>query len=619
MRRAILLILGCAAFAPSAAFAQGHVTTIVLSPASPVAPGTNVTVTVSATAPCAAIEINFGDGTDVPFPTSALPLVIPHAYPNPGTFTIAAKGQGNCSGQASTTLQVRQGSVTGVTFSPASPVAPGTAVNVTVAASAPCTTMQVDFGDGTLQVFQVNGLPFHQTHTYSVAGTFTVRAAGLGDCTGQASAVLVVAVPQPTLTDLTVTLTVASPSVTGVADLVAVQAHNGAAAASGVTVRVTLNGGWGLPAAGPGAGCTPQINAPDRIQLLCTVGDMAPQAVKTLQLSAIAPSRVVRGQTVSVVAEIDPGNAVPESNETNNTATVPVSLEERADLVADGSALPLTATVGQDLTYPVRVRNTGDASATNVGVRVFLPKQVDFVRADGTEIGNCTTAQPVPGTTIVNCTAPTILPGATATVNLVTKPIQGLVDGDKIQVTVQVDPFNAIVERDESNNTVTVQTTLTVPTDLAIVSVTVERRPADSPPRPGDTPLSCKPDRQPTIADARAMNTIVHVLIKNLGPGQTTSATASVTWAATVFPPSASDCAVSTHCAQGICTVGATPVNPALCFVQCAIPAIFPGLTAEIIFYADRTNDPAVLGTVTLDPNHAVNDPNRANNSQQIR
>ena len=128
------MLLGLAA-APSTVSAA-QVTQVTLSPASLVGPGTTVAVVVAATAPCGAIEINFGDGTDQTFPVSTLPLSKTHAYAAAGTFTVTAKGQGNCTGQVTTTLQVAVGHVTGVTTSPASPVAPGTTVAVVVAATA---------------------------------------------------------------------------------------------------------------------------------------------------------------------------------------------------------------------------------------------------------------------------------------------------------------------------------------------------------------------------------------------------------------------------------------------------------------------------------------------------
>src|SRR5260221_312915 len=156
------LALGCLLGSPWAASA-GQVTQVTLSPASPVAPGTAVTVTVDATAPCGAIEINFGDGGAAQtFPIITLPLHQAHTYKTAGTFTITAKGQANCTGQQTTTLQVAAGHVDRVTVSP-SPTK-GVPLTVTVNATPPCGAIQINFGDGVVTTFPVTTLPLQQQH-----------------------------------------------------------------------------------------------------------------------------------------------------------------------------------------------------------------------------------------------------------------------------------------------------------------------------------------------------------------------------------------------------------------------------------------------------------------------
>lgn len=86
--------------------AAANVTGVTLSPASPVVPNTSVTITVTGTNPCGAVEINFGDGEVITYPITALPYSKTRVFPAAGSFTIAVKGQGNCGGQASTILEV---------------------------------------------------------------------------------------------------------------------------------------------------------------------------------------------------------------------------------------------------------------------------------------------------------------------------------------------------------------------------------------------------------------------------------------------------------------------------------------------------------------------------------
>ena len=53
----------------------------------------------------------------------------------------------------------------------------------------PCTSIRLDFGDGSVQVFQIAGLPFSTTHAYApIASRFlTITASGVRSCGGQAS------------------------------------------------------------------------------------------------------------------------------------------------------------------------------------------------------------------------------------------------------------------------------------------------------------------------------------------------------------------------------------------------------------------------------------------------
>jgi len=104
-RFAVATMLAFATGVPAAAM-QGQISSITLSPASPVVPGTTVTVTVSGAGACGAIEINFGDGTDQTFAVSSVPFSQSHTYTHEGSFTITAKGQGNCGGQVTKSLVV---------------------------------------------------------------------------------------------------------------------------------------------------------------------------------------------------------------------------------------------------------------------------------------------------------------------------------------------------------------------------------------------------------------------------------------------------------------------------------------------------------------------------------
>ena len=51
----------------------------------------------------------------------------------------------------------------------------------------PCNTLRVDFGDGTNEVQNIQGMPAEIRHTYAKPGTYQVRARGVGTCAGLAA------------------------------------------------------------------------------------------------------------------------------------------------------------------------------------------------------------------------------------------------------------------------------------------------------------------------------------------------------------------------------------------------------------------------------------------------
>ena len=103
---------------------------------------------------------------------------------------------------------------TGVAAVPAS-VVTGQPATITVSGSLLCGAIEINYGDGTGQVYAITGLPFSQTHTWSTAGTKTITATGHGDCGGQVTTTVTVvanAAPSVTLTSPANGGTYASPA-----------------------------------------------------------------------------------------------------------------------------------------------------------------------------------------------------------------------------------------------------------------------------------------------------------------------------------------------------------------------------------------------------------------------
>jgi hypothetical protein len=77
--------------------------------------------------------------------------------------------------------------ITGLTMKPAEARA-GASVSATAQGSGLCGAVNIDWGDGTAITYATSTLPVTQSHVYQSAGSFTVRAQGMGNCDGQATA-----------------------------------------------------------------------------------------------------------------------------------------------------------------------------------------------------------------------------------------------------------------------------------------------------------------------------------------------------------------------------------------------------------------------------------------------
>lgn len=161
-----------------------------------IALGNEVTVTVVGVNPCGAANIDYGDGTAITYAISELPTSQSHKYEKAGTFTIIARGMGNCDGQATTKVEVKgpppapapppsaqpTAVITNVTFDP-TPASVRQPVSINVAGRGTCAFV-VDYGDGNQQDFN-SALPRRVSHTYAVPDTYTVIVGPVAPCAGK--------------------------------------------------------------------------------------------------------------------------------------------------------------------------------------------------------------------------------------------------------------------------------------------------------------------------------------------------------------------------------------------------------------------------------------------------
>jgi uncharacterized repeat protein (TIGR01451 family) len=253
-------------------------------------------------------------------------------------------------------------------------------------------------------------------------------------------------------------------------------------------------------------------------------------------------------------------------------------------------------TEGQGLTYPIIVRNAGNRTATGVVARASLPDEVSFVRAERGDFAVCNRAGRE-----VTCTGGTI-PAGSAGIFRIVITVPALGGNDSLLFSVEVDPNDAIRERNETNNTAFVLTEVGARPDLTVT--------ATSTPWFMAAPFGAI--RLPTHG------TTVRVTVRNTG----SSASPATTVRFNLRSPLAD---ADIKCASGMGTVDGSCVEfpPAGCnqsgvVVTCTVGSLAPGASATLL--ASAFHDYIGFGydfntTVMVDPSNQVAERDEDNNT----
>ncbi len=243
-----------------------------------------------------------------------------------------------------------------------------------------------------------------------------------------------------------------------------------------LVVRISLPTGsrfraaYDLAGAGPGAFVCSHSGG----VVQCSGGTVESLASRAIRIETFAPP--TQG-TALLQAIVDPDNAVPEADETNNSAdeTTQIKAGEIADVQGTyidlkvKSILDTPDPVGTSSTldYAVTIENPGAADAFDVSFRATLPAGATFRSAGESspavpsEAFSCTHASGV-----VTCTGARVNgSGGARLVNIrVFAPSQPSTSDEKTKarLAVLVDPHNAIPEGHEGNNAAEALTTVTI-------------------------------------------------------------------------------------------------------------------------------------------------------------
>jgi uncharacterized repeat protein (TIGR01451 family) len=189
--------------------------------------------------------------------------------------------------------------------------------------------------------------------------------------------------------------------------------------------------------------------------LVWSIASLAPSASVTVDI----PVNVGTGTAIGVAtntATIDLPGLVGfnDTVSNNNTATVPVTVEPRYDLLITKDDTVTSVTTGQTVTYTLSINNSGPSPATNVQVTDTLPAGLEFISATsgGNPIGSATGQA-------YSATIASLASNATTTISLVVRVRPGAT-GASIVNTASVTAANPTQETAGRSNTATDTDTL---------------------------------------------------------------------------------------------------------------------------------------------------------------
>ena len=249
--------------------------------------------------------------------------------------------------------------------------------------------------------------------------------------------------------------------------------NTGGSKATNVVLSDQLNGigGIGVP---PQLAITSSRGSCSQSATLvtCAAGTIEGGGVWVVTIRGIVTA--ANGTTINNTASVTGTRSAQNFTSTATTTTLVSSgsTEQLPDLTITKNG-PTTVAYGERITYSLIVNNQGLANATDVTVVDTLPSQIDPATIIAEPLGTTSLFQCTVSGHTVSCTGGAINQGANATIT-----ITGDAPSYDTQLTntASVDPFNAIPEVNELNNTSALVNTQVVqtpppPTALSITKV----------------------------------------------------------------------------------------------------------------------------------------------------
>ena len=225
--------LGAPGASAPVAVGVNNLDTISFSPASPRS-GQAVSISVTGVNPCGAVGLDFGDGEQIVYAISALPMTQSHTWATGGQKTVTATAHGNCAGVLSANITVIANAPPSVSLT--APAAGSTfAVPATITLSANASDSdgsiaRVEFYTGSSLLGSDTTAPYSMVWTNAAEGSHVLTAQAIDDIgarTTSTSVTITVArkvtgvsvSPNPIVTGQQATVTVAGSPACGAVEI----------------------------------------------------------------------------------------------------------------------------------------------------------------------------------------------------------------------------------------------------------------------------------------------------------------------------------------------------------------------------------------------------------------
>ena len=182
----------------------------------------------------------------------------------------------------------------------------------------------------------------------------------------------------------------------------------------------------------------------------------------------MTPTMPTTAGLIKVIADVALSKGLQDSDESNNRDTVVTRVVAAPDLDVDIDSQ--NGSPSNQLKWDVIAKNQGDGAASRYAVKITIPKEATFDRAESNTIGSCIRGSDEGQNQVVNCTGDSLAAAATRHALIIANLKSNIQGGTQVLFNSAIDPENDITEQNERNNLASAADTVHPLCDLIVSS-----------------------------------------------------------------------------------------------------------------------------------------------------